>query len=62
MLFMISFTKGIRIKNQEYLTSFMTLTGCFLDFLADSTGRGIISGGGISAVRSSSPKMATCWV
>lgn len=44
------------------MTSFMSLTGCFFDFLADSTGMGIISGGGISAVRSSSPKMAACWV
>lgn len=53
----------IDTTNEEYLmTSFMTLTGCFLDFLADSVGMGIISGGGISAVRSSSPKMAACCV
>lgn len=45
------------------MTSFESLTGCFLDFLADSIGMGIIiSGGGISAARSSSPKMAACWV
>lgn len=49
--------------NKQYLmTSFMSLTGCFLDFFADSTGMGIGSGGGKSAVRSSSPKMAACWV
>lgn len=50
------------IDKKHLMTSFMTLTGCFLDFLADSAGMGIISGGGISAVRSSSPKMAACWV
>lgn len=46
--------------NEEYLTtSFITLTGCFRDFLANSTGM-VISGGSRSAVRSSSPKMAAC--
>lgn len=58
----VRFNLDITRNNKKYLmTSFMSLTG-FFDFLADSTGMGIISGGGTSAARSSSPKMAACWV
>lgn len=38
-----------------------SLTGCFLDFLADSVWKWAISGTGSSPATSSSPKMAACW-
>lgn len=46
---------------KSLMSHFMSLAGCFLDFFEGSTGMGIVSGGGRSAVRSSSPKMAACW-
>lgn len=52
----------ITVTKMKHLMASLSLTGCFLDLFVNSAGMGIISGGGRSAVRSSSPNMAACWV
>lgn len=50
----------ITVTKRKHLMASLSLTGCFLDLFVNSAGMGIISGGGRSAVRSSSPNMAAC--
>lgn len=56
----ISIHSNISTKPRFYLIM-GSLTGCFLDFFADSVWKWATSGTGSSPATSSSPRMAACW-